>query len=109
MEPRNRYVLKDIKPEDLNPKAKEAFAKSLIDNGVAIFKAILLTILILPITLIIKTETSQSSSISVIEVLGSMSSATFILLLSLISVGFVSATYLRSAGVKLLHEMEQQT
>ncbi|WP_158522946.1 hypothetical protein [Pseudoalteromonas arctica] len=43
-----------MKPEDYNPKAKEAFGKSLIDIGVAIFKGIILLFTVVPLAAILQ-------------------------------------------------------
>ena len=43
-----------MKPEEYNGKAREAFAKSLIDIGVAIFKGIILLVTVVPITVLAK-------------------------------------------------------
>ena len=92
---------------DLNDKAKEAFAKSLIDIGVSIFKGIILTLMVLPATLIVKaTIEDNSSKISIVEILGSMSGPTYISFLALLSIAFFAGHLFRKEGVKLLNTID---
>ena len=93
-----------MKIGDLNDKAKEAFAKSLIDIGVAIFKGIILTLMVLPATLIVKaTIENNSSKISIIEILGSMTGPTYISFIALLSIAFFAGHTFRKEGIKLLN------
>lgn len=48
-----------MKSKELSPKAKDAFAKSLIDTGVAIFKAIMLLVLVFSATLIVRSVSTS--------------------------------------------------
>lgn len=43
-----------MKPNEYNPKAREAFGKSLIDIGVAIFKGIMLLFTLAPLSFLLK-------------------------------------------------------
>lgn len=92
----------------LNPKAKEMYARSLIDNGGALFKAVFLTMLIFPVTLIFQLEVSSNSPVSWLSVL-QMSPGAFWTALLLIFIGITTASYLQHAGFKMLHLMEQET
>jgi len=97
-----------MKLEDYNDKAKEAFAKSLIDIGVAIFKSMILTIMVLPVTLIVKTTIDGGNSeISVIQILSSMSGITYATFLSFIIFAFFSGYYFRKEGLKILNTIDE--
>jgi len=92
---------------DLNDRAKEAFANSLIDIGVAIFKSIILTLMVLPATLIVKaTIENNSSKISIIEILGSLSTPTYFVFLTLLSIAFFMGHSFRKEGIRLLNTIE---
>ena len=96
-----------MKPDKYNPKAREAFGKSLIDIGVAIFKGIILLVTVVPITVIAKSAfEGTSTSISVFEILGSMSNETLWSLMGLILVAFFGGHYLRKEGLRHIHELE---
>ena len=96
-----------MKPEHYNSKAREAFAKSLIDTGVAIFKGVLLLIILLPISYIVKAGLDGRNA-SVDEVLSSISSGTFLIVLVLLIIGVVLGVWFRNEGVRHLHEMENE-
>jgi len=103
-------MLRGRKQSDLNPKAREAFAKSSIDIGVGIFKALMLVIFILPVTLIAKAVFDGSSEvISVSEIFDSISSGVWFLFWFLVIVAILASAYYRDNGIKILHEMEEQT
>ena len=98
-----------MKPKELNSKAKEAFAKSGIDVGVGVFKAVMLVLLILPMTLIIKIAfEGGADSISVSSVLDSLSIGLWIMLGVFYFLAMLAAFYFRDTGVKILHEMENE-
>lgn len=54
-----------MKPEEYNPKAREAFGKSLIDVGVGIFKGVVLLFTVAPMTLLIKNGLNENNDIDV--------------------------------------------
>ena len=97
-----------MKQEDLNPKAREALAKSCIDVGVGIFKAIMLVIFVLPITLIVKDIfDGEGQSITFEQFWQFLSSpAYFVLGLSLV-LSMIIGLYIRGMGLKILHQMEE--
>jgi ABC-type long-subunit fatty acid transport system fused permease/ATPase subunit len=101
----SRYV---VKFEDMNNLAKEAFAKSQIDIGVGIFKAIMLLVLVFPITLIIKEGVDgKTSPITPQDVLNSLDPTTYVTLISFLGGALVLAILLRNSGLKYLNKIEQ--
>ena len=94
-----------MKPEDYNPKAREAFAKSLIDAGVAIFRSVLLLFILLPVTYIVKAGL-DGKSMSFDEVLNIISAEMFFIVVALIIFGIWIGVRLRDEGVRHLHDME---
>ena len=66
-----------MKPEELNPKAREAFAKILIDVRVSIFKTIILLVTVAPISIIFKSVfDGKALNISLLKMASSISSGT---------------------------------
>ncbi|MBE7374748.1 MULTISPECIES: hypothetical protein [Pseudomonadaceae] len=99
-----------MKPENLNPKAREAFAKTLIEVGVSIFKAIILLVTIAPISVIFKSAfDGESSNISFLEIAASISGGTQIILLVMLSAAFILGHLFRREGLRHLHELENQS
>ena len=95
--------------EELNPKAREAFAKSSIDVGVAIFKSVLLVVFILPITLIVKAVfDSGGEKVSILDIVTSIDVFTWFFLGLFILVGMLVGYFYRDGGVKILDEMENE-
>lgn len=98
-----------MKPEQYNPRAKEAFAKSLIDIGVTVFKSIILLITVVPLAALIKGTIGGAKEISVFQILGSLSHTTLSAISVLLAVGFFVGHYLRKEGLRHLHELEENT
>jgi len=95
--------------EDLNPKAREAFAKSCIDVGVAIFKSVLLVVFILPMTLVAKAVfDSNQEGISIVHTILSIDSLTWLILLAFIVLGMLAGFFYRDNGLKILDDMENE-
>lgn len=96
-----------MKPEKLNPKAREAFAKTLIDVGVSVFKGIILLLTVIPIAAIFKSAfDGVSIEISLIKIIGSMTISTYITLLALLIIAFFIGHLFRKEGLRHLHEIE---
>ena len=96
-----------MKPEKLNPKAREAFAKTLIDVGVSVFKGIILLLTVIPIAAIFKSAfDGVSIEISLIKIIGSMTISTYITLLALLIIAFFIGNLFRKEGLRHLHEIE---
>ncbi len=94
-----------MKVEDLNPKAKEAFAKSLIDIGVAIFKTILLLVVVVPITMVAKGIFSDAE-VTIGTLAGQFNFLSYALYLSLILVALFLGNHFRAAGLQIFHDLE---
>lgn len=96
-----------MKPEKLNPKAREAFAKTLIDVGVSVFKGIILLLTVIPIAAIFKSAfDGVSIEVSLIKIIGSMTISTYITLLALLITAFFIGHLFRKEGLRHLHEIE---
>lgn len=99
-----------MKPKDMNPKAREAFGKTLIDIGVAIYKSIMLLLLVFPVTVILKGALEgKESTVSIYDVVNSFSDETKYTLVILIVVAVVAAEFFRREGLKHIHEVENET
>lgn len=96
-----------LKPDSYNPKAREAFAKSLIDIGVSIFKGIMLLFTVVPLAAVLKSALDENdSATSIFSIINSLTIATQALILGLIVIGFVAAHFFRKEGLRHLHEIE---
>lgn len=99
-----------MKPEEYNPKAREAFGNSLITIGVAIFKGIILLVTVVPLTAILKSVFDGSGdAISLFDQLATLSVGTKVLISGLLIGAFCMGHYFRKAGLKHLHEMESHS
>ncbi|MFB2684796.1 hypothetical protein ACRN9O_22005 [Shewanella oncorhynchi] len=97
-----------MKPSDYNPKAKEAFGRTLIDIGVAIFKGLMLLFTVAPASIIIKDIFEGGTSrISLYEALAAMSNSTYYMFLGIILIGFLIGHFFRKEGLRYLHEVEE--
>jgi len=93
-----------MKPEDYNPKAREAFAKSLIDVGVGIFKSIMALIVIAPITFIFRATLEGKNDLPTFN--GISPDPLFNIFIVLVIIGFALGYYFRREGLRHLHELE---
>ncbi|MCE9686661.1 hypothetical protein LZP73_10630 [Shewanella sp. AS16] len=97
-----------MKPNNYNPKAKEAFGRSLIDIGVAIFKGLMLLFTVAPASIIVKDVFEDGTSkISLYEALANMSTPTYYMFLGIILIGFLIGHVFRKEGLRYLHEAEE--
>jgi hypothetical protein len=98
-----------MKPDDYNPKAREAFGKSLIDISVAIFKGIILLFTVVPLATILQTAINgNKQSVSLFDMMASLSTATQWTFIGLLAVGFFAALSLRKEGLRHIHELESE-
>jgi len=96
-----------MKPDNYNPMAREAFAKSLIDIGVTIFKGIILLFTVVPLVLIFKSVfDGAATNVSFLDVYISLSPVTRIVFLVLLGVSGVAGHLFRKEGLRHLHEIE---
>jgi hypothetical protein len=99
-----------MKPEQYNPKAREAFGKSLIDIGVGIFKGIMLLFTVAPMTFLLKSAMDGTSkSVSMYELFAFMSSDSYIAFLALLAVAFFVGHYFRKEGLRHINEIENRS
>ncbi len=99
-----------MKPEQYNPKAREAFGKTLIDIGVSIIKGIFLLLTVVPLGFIIKGVTDESSvSISLTGFMTFLSSPVYLVFLVLLGGGFILGNHFRKEGLRHIHEIENQS
>lgn len=96
-----------MRPEDLNPKAREAFAKTLIEVGVSIFKGIILLFTVVPVTAILKSAfDGVAVDVSLLKMIGSMSVGMYVILLSFLIAAFLVGHLFRREGLRHLHEID---
>ena len=93
---------------EYNAKAREAFGKSLVDIGVAIYKGLIVLFTVVPITVILKASLeNETQNISIFTPFERMSSATYFTLIVFLITAFVAGHLFRSEGLKHIHESEQ--
>ena len=96
-----------MKLEEYNPKAREAFAKSLIDIGVAIFKSIMLLVTVVPASVVVKAILDgKKLNVSLLSISQALSSGTVLVFSSFALVGILVGYYFRKEGLRHLHELE---
>jgi uncharacterized Tic20 family protein len=97
-----------MKISEYNQKAREAFGKSLVDIGVAIYKGLIILFTVIPITVILKASVeSETQNVSIFTPFERMSSATYLTLIAFLITAFVAGYLFRSEGLKHIHESEQ--
>jgi ABC-type microcin C transport system permease subunit YejB len=96
-----------MNPNNYNPKAREAFGKSLIDIGVGIYKAIMLLFTIGPLTYIVA-SISEGKKIDtpISDMYSLMSGSTYILFMVILIISFFAGHYFRKEGLRHIHESE---
>jgi hypothetical protein len=96
-----------MKPEDYNPKAREAFGKSLIDIGVAIFKGIILLFTVVPLAAILQIAINGNKKpVSLFDMLSSLSPATQWTFVGFLALAFIAGFVFRREGLRHIHELE---
>jgi len=93
-------------PNKYNPKAREAFGRSLIDVGVGIFKAIMLFFTTAPLGILL-TQAMDGKTVSLGQLWAFIMSPAYWLFLVILAFSWVIAHYLRKEGLRHLHELEQ--
>jgi hypothetical protein len=97
-----------MKISEYNPKAREAFGKSLVDVGVAIYKGLIVLFTVVPITVILKASLeSETNNVSIFTPFERVSSAAYLTLIVFLIAEFVAGHLFRSEGLKHIHESEQ--
>ncbi len=98
-----------MKPESMNPKAREALGKSLIDIGVAIFKSLMLLVTVVPLAALLKVVySSPPTPIDWSSYIAPLSGITGFATLVFLLLAFLLAGYLRNEGIRHIHEMEEK-
>lgn len=96
-----------MKPNEYNPKAREAFGKSLIDIGVGISKGIMILFTIAPLTFLLKGALDGTSkNISLMEILDFLGSPIYFVFLVFLAGAFIIGHYFRKEGLRHIHEIE---
>jgi hypothetical protein len=95
-----------VKPENLNPKAREAFARSVLDVANAIFKSIILLFTVVPIAAILKVALQGGETESMLRIIASFPPGMFLLLFILIGIAFGVGFMFRREAIMHLHELE---
>jgi len=93
-----------LRPENYNDKAREAFAKSLLDLSSALIKGVSYIILLLPMTLILKNILENENELSLNSLLMNLPWG-FVILFGLT---FTLSLMIRQIGLRHLHEMEEE-
>jgi hypothetical protein len=101
-----RYILK---PEKYNPKAREAFGKSLIDIGVGIFKGIMLLFTVAPMTFLLKGALDGTSNGALLSALWKfLTSPMYFVFIAILAAAFAIGHYFRQEGLRHIHEIENK-
>jgi hypothetical protein len=98
-----------MKIEDLNPKARETFARSLVDIGVSIFRGLMIIITVTPVAAILKVVfdgEGEAEKFSILRFFASFTWDTYLAFILLLVIGFFVGDIFRKEGIRLLHEME---
>jgi hypothetical protein len=95
-----------MRPDQYNPKAREAFGKSLINIGDNIFKSLMLLFTIAPLTFILKVAAERNQQISLGELFVFLSPESYLAFLTLMTIAFLLALYFRKEGLGHLHALE---
>lgn len=99
-----------MKPEELNPKAREAFGKSLIDVGVGIYKGVMLLFTVAPMTFLLKDAFDGTQrQISWLEFSAFVTSPAYFIFLGLLLGAFFLGEYFRREGIRHIHEIENRS
>ncbi len=97
-----------MNPNNYNPNAREAFARSLIDIGVAIFKGIVLLLTIAPLAAIFRSAFDTEKKVSFLNMVGNLTPGTQWLFICLLGGAFILGHFFRKEGLRHLHEMEDK-
>ncbi|TMO88104.1 hypothetical protein [Pseudoalteromonas ruthenica] len=96
-----------MNPNDYNLLAREAYAKSLIDVGVSIFKGIMLLCTVVPLAAVMNNIFNDSEKkVSILEVLNSVTLSNQAIIVGLLITAFILAWYLRYEGLRHLYEIQ---
>ena len=88
-----------MKSENYNAKAREAFAKSLIDIGVAILRGVVLLFILSPVTYIVKAGLDGRNA-SAGEVLNAIPMSMLFVVVVILAAGIFLGVWFRDVGVR---------
>ncbi|MFD1217556.1 hypothetical protein [Microbulbifer celer] len=98
-----------MKPSEYNKEAREAFGKTLVDIGMAVFKGIILLFTIIPITAILKSIfDGPESTDTMVQAFFTMDNGTYLLLVGFIGLSFLIGHIFRKEGLKHIHAANQE-
>ncbi|MCL2831520.1 MAG: hypothetical protein FWD77_12420 [Betaproteobacteria bacterium] len=96
-----------MKPHEYNPKAREAFGKSLIDIGVGIYKGIMILFTVAPLTFLLKGALDGTNkNIYMTELVKFIVSPMYFVFLVFLVGAFLLGHYFRKEGLRHIHEIE---
>ena len=94
-----------MKVSQLNPKAREAFGKSLVDVGVGIFKGIMLLFTVAPMTFLLKSGLEGANAVEALaKFWGFMRSPMYFAFLGFLLAAFFVGEKFRREGLRHIHE-----
>lgn len=98
-----------MKPEHYNPKAREAFGKSLIDIGVGIYKGIMLLVTLVPMTFVLNCGLQGIDALeSFRKLFLFMGTPAYFIFLGLLPIAFYFGEKFRREGLRHIHEIESR-
>ena len=97
-----------MKIDEYNPKAREAFGKSLVDIGVSIYKGIIILFTVVPITVILRASLANDvKGFQIITIFNNMSISSYFTLIAFLIFAFLAAHWFRIEGLKHIHASEE--
>ena len=103
-------LFEGLSPDNYNPKAREAFGRSLIEIGNAINKGMVLLFTVLPVTIVLRGVVfPDGEQFDIIEMLGNFTFTSYIALLVFIVIAFGLGHHFRKEGLRHIHEAEDKT
>ncbi len=98
-----------MKLKELSPKAREAYGHSMIDAGMAIFKALILLVTVVPISVIFKSLTdNKDTQVTLVTAIERMSPGEYFMLMSFFFLSLTLGCIFRRRGLLHIHEAERR-
>ena len=100
-------AFRNLKPDQFNPIAREAFGKTLIDLGLSLFRALTLLFTVVPLALLMKGAFDGTGrAVTGAELIALIDGPMFYVVLTLVSAATIGGLYFQSEGLRHLHEIE---